>query len=353
MNPKLKPILFRSLVRYRSSVNTYNAITSLDAYAKVAQMKAGLSGMTVTNLVSNGDFSDGTTGWLVYNSGILSVSGGILTIAYTSTTGAYVDILGAGIWFVYGSVANINATNIRIRTTDYGGLSTALDSNVVTGTSYEKASVLTDAKATGVRIYLRMENSGSAKVDWVTAINLTAIGLQAITDVPTLTAMFPYYFSGTVHAGATRFTSKDKDDNIVSVSYTPHNIVLRRLPNGTRDTIEQKSDGTWKKVQRVSDGVAVVGVVAVNTINYPLSQTGGSFINVLTAGGTETGIIGTNSTSADGTLYYELLTPVETYHTATPTLYSQPNGTVIAEPWDVDLIDTSTVAIPEKTYEYM
>ena len=138
-----------------------------------------------------------------------------------------------------------------------------------------------------------------------------------------------------------------------SVSYTPPNTVLRRLPNGTRDTIEQKSDGTWKKVQRVSDGVAVIGVVAVNTINYPLSQTGGSFINVLTAGGTETGIIGTNSTSADGTLYYQLATPMETYYTATPTLYSQPNGTVIAEPWNGSLIDTSTVAIPEKTYEYM
>jgi hypothetical protein len=83
-----------------------------------------------------------------------------------------------------------------------------------------------------------------------------------------------------------------------------------RLPNGTVDDVIYKVD-KYVKNQRINK-IAVVGVVAVNTTNYPLAKNGGQFINYLTAGGSEIGVIGTDSTSGDGTMYYELATPIET-----------------------------------------
>jgi hypothetical protein len=101
------------------------------------------------------------------------------------------------------------------------------------------------------------------------------------------------------------------------------------LPNLTKDTIEFR-DGKGYYVKRLTV-VAVTGVVAVNTTNYPTALTGGQFINYLTAGGSETGVIGTNSTSGDGTLVYAIATPITTEIEARGILYGYPNGTVLID----------------------
>ena len=92
------------------------------------------------------------------------------------------------------------------------------------------------------------------------------------------------------------------------------NIKLNSIKS-TRDT--HTTDGVLTR--NISDGESVVGVVAVNTTNYPTAKNTGSFINILTAGGYEIGIVGTDSTSGDGTLYYELNTPVVTQEDITIT----------------------------------
>jgi len=102
-----------------------------------------------------------------------------------------------------------------------------------------------------------------------------------------------------------------------------------KLPNGVMDTIEMRN-GKAYRVQRINK-VAVVGVVAVNTTNYPLAKNGGQFINYLTSGGSEIGVIGTNSTSGSGNLYYELATPIETEISAIGNAMAYPNGTVYVE----------------------
>ncbi len=97
-------------------------------------------------------------------------------------------------------------------------------------------------------------------------------------------------------------------------------ITLRSLPNLVRDYLKNATlDGgvykplkSWEHEQNVSTPEAVVGVVAINVTNYPLAKTGGTWINDITGGGVENGIIGTDSTSASGTLQYELATPVIT-----------------------------------------
>jgi hypothetical protein len=78
----------------------------------------------------------------------------------------------------------------------------------------------------------------------------------------------------------------------------------------TKDSVDTVN-GKLIKYQRIGTD-DVVGVVSVDTTNYPDALDGGVFINYLTAGGSETGTIGTDSTSGDGFLTYELAEPIET-----------------------------------------
>jgi len=119
------------------------------------------------------------------------------------------------------------------------------------------------------------------------------------------------------------------------------------LPNLTKDTIEFR-DGKAYYIKRLTV-VAVTGVVAVNTTNYPTALTGGQFINYLTAGGSETGVIGTNSTSGDGTLVYAIATPITTEIEARGILYGYPNGTVLIDDIMEDIALYSTSAVIENS----
>lgn len=111
--------------------------------------------------------------------------------------------------------------------------------------------------------------------------------------------------------------------------------------NNVKDS-EYVRNGKYYRMQRVSDLTDVTGVVAVNTTNYPTAKTGGVFINYLDAGGSETGIIGTNSTSGNGTLQYELAVAVETQIDSSGRLIGSSRGTVYisdAMP-DIDIYST-------------
>jgi len=88
-----------------------------------------------------------------------------------------------------------------------------------------------------------------------------------------------------------------------------------------------------KLVKRVSTPISVLSGVAVNVTNYPTAKTGGKFAVELTAGGTQIGIIGTDSTSGAGTLRFELATPVTTNLLTSGTLKAFQNGTVYYEPY--------------------
>jgi hypothetical protein len=80
---------------------------------------------------------------------------------------------------------------------------------------------------------------------------------------------------------------------------------LRSLPNGTQDEF---SGGTITR--KVSTGTAITSGTAVNTTNYPHAKDAGSVYIILDSDSSkETGTIGTDSASGDGTVYYELATP--------------------------------------------
>ena len=83
-----------------------------------------------------------------------------------------------------------------------------------------------------------------------------------------------------------------------------------------------------KLIKRVSSGVAISSGIAVNTTNYPLAETASSFRIILTAGGEQIGVVGTDSASGDGTLYYKLQTPVITDVETSGLPIVFPNGSV-------------------------
>lgn len=85
------------------------------------------------------------------------------------------------------------------------------------------------------------------------------------------------------------------------------------LPNGVADSIKTVADG-WEHSKRVSTPASVGSGVAVNTTNYPTAKNTGQWVNELTAGGTEIGVVGTDSTTGAGMLRFELATPITTHY---------------------------------------
>jgi hypothetical protein len=386
-NPSGSPVIAK---------DTYSDL-SLPANAADAWMKAGLSGMTVTNLVRNGDFSNGTTGWTAWSNASIAESGGILSITGNG--------LGSELYAYQTTPAWISghkyAIKIRARVTNAvcNIIRVYVNQQLVTlqlspteNTWYEKFVVLDSTLSTQTcRIYHYYADAATAsgkvmEVDYMMLIDRTALGLDLITDTAVLDAMFPHYIDGTVHAGATRWTSYDEDDNYISSTYSDDNP-YRRLPNNTKDTIERKSDGTWKRVQRVSDGHTLVsgdfvsydtsqpadrislsydtdytsafyttGALMVtgstnsfstgnnngdvNIYGYYIAASG--LVRLTVPKGTYADIAAAQAALAGTVIYYQLATPIETDLPAVPALISKPNGTVIAEPCvcDVDAYGT-------------
>lgn len=394
MNPKLIPILFRSWYNWRVLLETYAKITSLPANAADAPMKADLSGMTVTQLVANGDFSGGITGWsnlVMTQYDTVSATGGILTLQTLSNSPYFIgiskNIINGHKYYTRMRAKNVTGTgsismgamntgeefNDRQLLTDTGGFTA--DTWVVKNKVYTATK---DSEFIGLVVYA----ISTWNVDYVMTIDLTAHGLDSITDTAVLDAMFPHYIDGTVHAGATRFTSKDEDGNIVSVSYTPPDIVLRRVPS-VSDTTERNSDGTQKKVQRVtpytlqsaditgvdvSEGYQRVLISLAITDNkawdttlnglvyipnysqcpatsadwgngrFYTATTGATrFIRLIHTEGTYADIAAARTALAGTVIYYQLGTPIETDLPAVPALISKSKGTVIAEPCVCDI----------------
>lgn len=107
-------------------------IISMDK-AVDGKLKYTLKGRTVTNLVENGNFKDGTSGWNGYLGGVLSASNNILTVTGSVTSAgsyAYRNIntpIIAGKRYFYRTkirVTSSEATRIRIfmAATDTGNM---------------------------------------------------------------------------------------------------------------------------------------------------------------------------------------------------------------------------------------
>jgi len=132
--------------------------------------------LTGTNLVGNGDFSNGTTGWTAHNAAI-SVSGAILTVSDSSNAGAdsqaYRTVSGLTSGKVY-YVAVRHKSNTQHRlwiSTSSGPLSSG---NVISktyvssyATSYRQDYYTFTASSTSVTVALQVDGTGTAYYDWI------------------------------------------------------------------------------------------------------------------------------------------------------------------------------------------
>jgi hypothetical protein len=99
------------------------------------------------------------------------------------------------------------------------------------------------------------------------------------------------------------------------------------LPDGTPVLL-----GYWRHTQRVEVAANVASGTAINTANFPLAKNGSTFDLYLTAGGKQTGIVGTDTASGAGTLYYELVVPIVSKIEGVPNIDVYPGGSIYVEP---------------------
>ena len=132
--------------------------------------------LTGTNLVGNGDFSNGTSGWTAHNAAI-SVSNRILTVNDSSNAGAdsqaYRTVSGLTSGKVY-YVAVRHKSNTQHRlwiSTSSGPISSG---NVISktyissyATSYRQDYYTFTASSTSVTVALQVDGTGTAYYDWI------------------------------------------------------------------------------------------------------------------------------------------------------------------------------------------
>jgi hypothetical protein len=169
-------------------------------------------GMTATNLVANGDFSAGTTGWAATNS-TLGVSGDVLSVTGNGTA------LNPRVYKAINTTTSPIYIRLRIRVTNAlctriwiywsdvtsGGIFSQI--NPVENQWYEVSvlSNMVDANSNN-QIYFSQDYADAATANGkvmqidgdygVMAINLTASGIQAYIAAQ-CASLFPNYFTGT------------------------------------------------------------------------------------------------------------------------------------------------------------
>lgn len=173
-------------------------------------------------------------------------------------------------------------------------------------------------------------NTTEAYVSNIRIINLTQSGLTALTETQ-LKAMIAYFDGTKSIQMPARVRSVSEDESESSTLYIADDSELRSV-QFVNDSVSV-INGEHILTKRISTPVSVLSGVAVNVTNYPLAKTGGKFAVELTAGGTQIGVIGTDSTSGAGMFRYELATPVITKLPTSGILQAKSKGTVYWDPY--------------------
>lgn len=244
-----------------------------------------IQGLTATNLVKNGDFSNGTTGWRAEN-GNITANNNIATHTINNSfrgdikeSGKHKAVIGNKL-FVRAKVRVTNSQCQAIRliieylknnvwvSQDAAGLSNPVENQwynffavleLRDGFDYEDYRL-------AIRHLYEDENTALGKqmeVKEVIMIDLTAHGLDHLT-AEEVNTMLPNWFDGTKSTiGAFRIRSVSEDETQESSAYviatdsaTGEIIELRSLPNGTKDEIDVTAG---KLIKRVSDWITLDG----------------------------------------------------------------------------------------------
>jgi len=273
-----------------------------------SQIEADATNLTADELNAKYPFIQGTKS--VTKTRVKSVGKNLFDISKVATNTSVINNI-TYLQVTIGAVTNgVRAGSPYYKLRDYAPY-------LIVGQTYTLSATSTGSEK---RIYL----VGSS-VSWNFDTSKTITQAMLDSDV--------YFYASGLSTSA-QISSIQIERNTIATPYTPYTSSgvylapqeLYSLPNGVKDTID--TNGVLTK--RVKKDTAS-GIVAVNKTNYPLAKNGGQFVNYLTAGGMEIGVIGTDSTTGAGTLYYELALPVTTPNQATGTLITHPSGTVYIE----------------------
>ena len=333
----------------KQKVSGYGII-SLPKNAANGQVSVTLKGLTATNIINNGNFANGTSGWRGINATI-NVSNNIMQVAPDGSAhiGWLVQdtsypIFPSRKYFIKAKlrVTNNDCVRIRvlIRSTEGSGDSLYAIMAPVANQWYSLAIIL-DSQAThagNFRLLFTHEYADAAtangkimEVQEVMVIDLTAHGLESKT-VEELTKMFANYFDGTkstVSAMRIRIVSEDEAEG--STAYVlakdeDGNIEeLRSLPNGTKDEIRLTDKKLIKRIGYKTN------VASGTVIDYSDMATGGQFVAYFADGTQQVGVKGDTITALAATLIYQLAEPIITPVQVSGTLVSYPSGTVYIE----------------------
>ena len=313
---------------------------ALDARA-TGRANPTIEGRTATNLVKNGDFSAGITGWSAVLGGNITVDNSIGQFIATQQNS-----------FMRSnnikSIANNRfyiKTEIKLTTTTNSIKFGFFDGVTGVGNSIDVLPITSWQHVSGIIIPVNSSNGGNVRisdarssgfdailVDRVICINLTATFGAGNEPSEADCAKIFSYFDGTKSIQLpARLRSVSEDESETSTLYIADNEEVRSV-QAVSDTVSVVN-GEHMLTKKISTPVSVLSGVAVNVTNYPTAKTGGKFAVELTEGGTQIGIIGTDSTSGAGTLRFELDTPVITNLLTSGILQAKPNGTVYFEPY--------------------
>jgi hypothetical protein len=173
--------------------------------------------------------------------------------------------------------------------------------------------------------YIASDNATSLTITTGANAKYLVASVYRITDTISKTDMLA---SVQIELGSTATPYEPYTD---STLYIADNEELRSIQD-VQDTLTMVN-GEYIYTKKVSTPASVASGVAVNVTNYPTAKTGGKFAVELTAGGTQIGVIGTDSTSGAGTLRFEFATPLTINLTTSGILQAKPKGTVYFEPY--------------------
>jgi hypothetical protein len=259
---------------------------SLPANTANGQVDVSVGGVTATNLIQNGNFANGTTGWGANDSTRVVIDNILIHTANEGTLvptmyqdmpikpyagqKVYVEALvevsqDCTMFDIYTWTPETSATLVRFTTPTHSTY--ALYSGVVTHNV---------ASSRDIGLYLRPWYSEDAtnkvmKVKEVMAIDLTAtFGADSEPTVEQCNKMFANWFDGTVSTpSAMRIVSENEDETERSEMYIPDCGELQSLPNGVCDeVVHNKLTGQWEHIKRIdNDGKTALPEPIITPIN--------------------------------------------------------------------------------------
>lgn len=192
-------------------------VVALPKTAANTGMQVQMFGQSAENLVTNGDFRNGATGWLILGTPNTMTITDKLTINGTAATSAgyYKDIAATTGNKLYIAIKSTNAGTVfpSVRLYDFN----TTNNSAISGINNTVSSVIVDSKINGIRLYFQQIGDAvynNVTIDDIRVINLTAT--YGAGNEPTkeqCDVLFANYFEGSdnvLGTGRVRSVGKNK-----------------------------------------------------------------------------------------------------------------------------------------------